>query len=823
MTSSECSGRWNSARWLELLCVLTLSLSGIGLFAAGLGVFHAPQIWVAGFLLTFAYGRFTQTISTSSPQPAPLWHLVLVIAVGLLFRLPPFVYVLGGQDQGLYFNMAMELASSGGFLPTDPVLASISDATTRATYLEGNTFRPAVYLPGIYVTADGLEFQFYRLFPVWLGLFADLFGVKGAAYGLTFLSLVSLLFFQRLAHLVSGSATAGLVAGILLAVNPLHAFFSKFPLTEVPTLAFSAMSFTYLATFWRASGSRAHGRFIALSAISIGMLFLTRITGFMYLPFVLAIAILAALFDVDQARRQGVTIWAALVVLLYTFSVLYGLEWSTRYSTDIYIAAFASTLGGNWTMLLLAAGVGAILAWLGAWAIASRESIRLGVVGRVEPLAAPVLPLLVLAVAALGAYKAYRLGFTEAYATDPWLGGRWGLSGQGYRSLRSTSLVVSAMYLSPFVFIGIFLCAFRASLTPLLYLLGLFVTWWLGYAAVLVWSVPYQPYYARYQISEVVPYALLFVVCTWALLDSSRLRSALGWLLLAGGLYSVVLVSLQVGKNEHQGVLESMDKITARFDTGDLVIVDRQIHAPQAVELTTAMLLTYRLNVMGMHRQDLATPEYLHSISSPFQEVYFLTKDAAAPEGFETIDSVRFVENAFKHGIEPPISLWRRADSRVFIHKLDESARPVAFGVGRRGVQFLKAGWSDPEAWGVWTNSTTAELLLESGKAGECSGQSELRISGRTYVNEKAPRQRLRFLVNDVVVLEKVASLESSQVVAGIPMPAGALEQGQLRLSIETPDATSPLSIGAGSDGRTLAFGLERVEFFCANPSPSGG
>lgn len=206
--------------------------------------------------------------------------------------------------------MAMELARSGGLSPLDPVLGAINDPAVLEAYRGGN-YQPTIFLPGVYTTADGLEFQFYHLFPVWLALLGDVFAPQGSSYGLTLLSLVSLLFFQRLAHLISGRASVGLVAGLLLAVNPLHAFFSKFTVTEVPTLAFSTISFVFLLSYWRSSSSQRHGRQLIVSALALGLLFMTRISGFMYLPFVFAVSAAVAIFDPDHGRRRGLLAWSA--------------------------------------------------------------------------------------------------------------------------------------------------------------------------------------------------------------------------------------------------------------------------------------------------------------------------------------------------------------------------------------------------------------------------------------------------------------------------------------------------------------------------------
>lgn len=815
--TNGASYRFDSWRSLELIAIFVLVLSVTGLVAARLGVFHAPQIWIIGLLLTFAYDRSTKTLSVTNSDCAPFWHLLLVLGVGLLFRLTPYAYILGGQDQGVYVNMAMELVRTGALEPVDLVLKAIADPSITESYLQGN-YNPTIYLPGVYSTAGGLEFQFYHLFPVWLALFADLMGVEGAGYGLTLLSLVSLLFFQRLAHLISGRASVGLVAGLLLAVNPLHAFFSKFPVTEVPTLAFSAMSFAFLVGYWRAPEAAGARRLLAISVSALGMLFMTRISGFMYLPFVLVLSVAVAMFELDPDRRRGVLVWSVAVVMLYAFSVMDGLRWSSVYATDIYRLSFAPLLGDRWRAWLMLLALGALLGWIAAWNLRARESVRL-IGQKLLLFGAGSLPVLALVLAALAAYKAYRLGFTDGYAADPWIGERFGLSGQGYRSVFSTSLVASATYLSPFVLLAYFAIGFRAAHRPLLCALLFFVFCFLGYVAVLQWNLPYQPYYARYLLSEFVPYVLLLVVCTWAEMGPGKFKATVAGALLLGGLYGMTLSALQIGKNEHEGVVDSLSRAISRIDDGDLVIVDRGLRTPSAYEIKTSFVFTYGLNVATMAAADLANQTYFSGLSRPFHDVYFVTQDPIPPRGFTASDSVHFVEQAFQHGVQPPVATWRRGDSELFVHRYSGETRDVAahfrFGAGQAGNALLGTGWSAPESWGIWTNSEAARLRLNPDTlAAGCMQQPALRLFGRAYVTAKSPRQRYRLLVDGVTVARAEVKIPKTVIHLVAQLPEEALFSDAIEIVVETPDAVAPSVLGYSNDTRRLGFGLERLEIY---------
>src|SRR5215813_12217852 len=100
-------------RTLELVAVYVFAASLIGLVAALAGHFHAPQVLVAALLLASGYAWRTRGAPPVPAAGASVPHLVLILGVALFFRVPAYLYVLGGQDEGVYVNMAAELARTG--------------------------------------------------------------------------------------------------------------------------------------------------------------------------------------------------------------------------------------------------------------------------------------------------------------------------------------------------------------------------------------------------------------------------------------------------------------------------------------------------------------------------------------------------------------------------------------------------------------------------------------------------------------------------------------------------------------------------------------
>lgn len=664
-------------RLLELLAAFVLAASAAGLLAARLGVFHAVPIWIIAGLCTFGYAGWLSRAKplSSGALVVPLWHLVLVVGIALLFRYEPYNYLLGGQDQGVYANMAAYLMRTGGLEPIDPIIAKITNPEVLQAYRQTN-YGNGHYLPGIYTVADGLEFQFYHLFPIWLGLFAGVIGVEHMGYATVFLSLVSLLFLQRLATLVSGNAVAGLVAGLLLAVSPLHAFFSKFPVTEVPTLAFSAICFTYLSTYWRAE-DESRMRYLVLALCAISAVFMTRISGFMYMPVIVGILFLALLLDPASPKRRALLIWAVIAVLLYAASVLYGLKWSHQYTTAIYELSFAPLLGPRWkTLIALIVVVMVMGLLLLAW-LCRRPQHRL-LLGRLPGLAAWCFPIIVSLATVIALWHAYRLGFTDVYADHPRYGNNgFKLAGKGLKSVGSVSLIAAALYLSPFMLLGFLMTVWKRPISIAVGVLMLLVCAFYTHVAAIQWILPYQPYYARYLISEFVPYLTVFVVVAWAVSEAGVRRLLLTTILILSGLWTAYLSVAQIGKNEHEGVARSLNRIASHVDAKDLVLIERSMRGPLGHEVKMPLLHVHGLNVVSVDPKDVEQSGYAHRLAKQYRDIFYLTTNTMSPDGFSEVDSIDFLERHYCHSTVPPTELCVRSDSRLLLYKRIKAPPPT--------------------------------------------------------------------------------------------------------------------------------------------------
>lgn len=408
-------------RWFVCVAVFVVVTSVIGLVTTLAGVFHAPQVVLVSLLLTAVYGYMVRSREQRLPGAVPRWrHVLLLLLVALPLRVPVYHYVMGGQDEGLYVNIAHYIQATDGINVNDPVRQSLQGTPYLDRY-DANNHLGTSYVAGVYKDGNAnshLQFQFYDLFPVWMALFIGMFGSTAGVYALTLFSLLSLVCFYRLALLLTGRHQAALIAGGLLALSPLHAFFSKFPVTEIPTLCFSLIGFLLLAAYFSAHKDERRSFWLCVSVGAFLCLFTTRISGFMYVPFMIALAWAALLMDEDVSRRRGLQFWAMAATVAYLASVLYGMRWSSHYAHDIYVGSFRPLLGEHWKAALAALSLFVLSFWLVTALWLKKHRLTQGYRRHISNLAHWAPTVIVYVALCVGLLKVYRLGWTGHYVSS---------------------------------------------------------------------------------------------------------------------------------------------------------------------------------------------------------------------------------------------------------------------------------------------------------------------------------------------------------------------------------------------------------------------
>jgi len=816
-------------RVLELTVVWVLAVSVLGLLTALAGHFLAPQICIAATLLTGVYAWRVRGDEESAARVPEWTHLVLLLLVCLFFRLPTFNYVLGGQDEGLYVNIAHYIERTGGIDVRDTTLDKLQGSPFVDRYLSDNRNKSGdFFVSGVYTkgpTDSALSFQFYHLFPVWMALFIGLFGSTFGVYALTFFALLSVLFMYRLALELTDSPRAALIAGLLLASNPLHAFFSKFPVTEVPTLAFSLIGFTYLARFWSAAPSSRPNRWLLLSMLSFGALFATRISGFMYIPFFVAMAMAGTVTDQDVVRQRSIHRWVMGVVALYALSVGYGLHWSHQYSEDIYRSSFERIFPSHWRVELGAVVVLGVMLWWGLnTAVKSGAGRAFGKF--VVALARRAIGPIVLLGLAVGAYRIYQLGWTTHFQGDHGLTVVWGLTGSHWRAVRASSLATLLVYLGPLMPLAFAGWALRRQDDPRIEFLRLFVAGFFVYVAVLQWVVPYGPYYARYLLSEIVPYMLLFVLVIWSRIPSGYGRHTLSVVMAITLIYSGAVTAAQLGKNESAGLYRSLAKMLSPVDSSDVVLLDViGPGLPDNSEIKTPIMFTFGLPAVTVSSTSLADPSYIAALNARYNDVFVLSPSADTPSGFQLTDSTRIKVWAYQWNHSYPHSIFLRENMNLYLYRLVRPIFPLGHPQGFQAPgawnQWLAKGWSHSESDGVWSNAKHAEIDIDPQALSRIRQGIRLTFKVNGLITAAHPRQRILVKVNGVQVATRTITYPDSHLLLDVEIPAADLDSTQkIQVTFDLPDAATPKSLGINGDQRLLAIMLESLT---ASPLDPGG
>lgn len=658
--------RRGSDRWLEALLAFIVGASLVGLATALAGVFQGATMALAGLAAAAFVGWRAGDVPASGLR---FRHALVVLLIALPLRLPVATYLQGGQDPGVYTGVAAHLARTGSVQNRDEDFTRLLRSGGVRQYVDDNYGDP--FLPGVYALEGNpprLVFQFYHLFPAWMALAIDLGGLSAASFALVFLALASLLFFQRLALALTGSHRLALTAGVLLALNPLHAFFSRFPVTEVPTLAFSSAAFAMLARYALAPAGERRTRWLVGSALAFACLFLTRVSGFMYLPIVLLVGIGARLFDEDRARARGLEAWSLGVLAAYVASVAYGLAWSGPYARRIYEDSFVPLAGVQWPAVLAIASVLVAIAWLalqgGTLHAAGRRAT-----GALLPLAmrciGPVLVLLTVVALA----KGWRLGFAAPPGAFEALRAFPGVVGAGWLSVAHLSLAATALYLGPLAFLA-FLAVAHARLPTPGRLLLLFVACFFAYAALLNWVLPYQPYYGRYLASELVPYALLLLVCALAWLPSRGPRIALAATLAITGAGYLALDLRQAGPAENTGAQASFAALAAWVGRDDVLVLDNyRGYGFEPKEIKAALAHGFGRHVVLARHRGVADLGYLRALDRAYGRVLLASAGPIAPHGFRRVGTVPLRATGFARSPWPagPRAPMLQADIHLFV------------------------------------------------------------------------------------------------------------------------------------------------------------
>ena len=233
------TGTWKGgpgAVVLALAGVVGLAVSAwTALTLAEAGVFRTVWAVAAGLLASggLAVGLWPAPKADAIPVR---WSLLVPLAVVLIWTVwsafPPDELILGGWDPGVYLHTAAQMVRHGSLQFPAPDLAAL-DPEGRELYAR-QLYVICEPFGGMRLLGDGqLSPQFYHLYPALLAVAYGLGGIRAALAVNPLLHVAAVLGLFLLAGRLLGSRRAGLLAALVLALNPIQIWQAKFCTAEL--------------------------------------------------------------------------------------------------------------------------------------------------------------------------------------------------------------------------------------------------------------------------------------------------------------------------------------------------------------------------------------------------------------------------------------------------------------------------------------------------------------------------------------------------------------------------------------------------------------
>ena len=279
-----------------------------------------------------------------------LWSLLVLIAIGLLFR--PHEDIFGGEDPGSYLNSGVTYGRQGALFHVDPLLAQVPPETRSAFYYGhagyGTTKDACLWVVNTDAALLGPHFQ--PAYPLLISVATQLGNNSWSLYVVPMFALFTGLVLMVLASRLLAHRLAGLIAFGCYLLNPLTLWHARCARPEIIAgfMVFAGLALLLLA--WQAR-SWTQWWDILLGALCIGAAPFFHITAwYLVIPTAFAIGLVILRGRMDFLLYP---LMALGMLLLF-----YG---QARYVTDYYhIQRFFEATFNYWLFLALGLAVLAV-------------------------------------------------------------------------------------------------------------------------------------------------------------------------------------------------------------------------------------------------------------------------------------------------------------------------------------------------------------------------------------------------------------------------------------------------------------------------------
>ncbi len=353
--------------YISVFGLLALVLTILGVYSLySLSIFSFLAI--AGFSLYF-YISGISFLEIFRLEPVQ-WSVgdfalaIILILIAYLYFFFPTESILGGRDNGVYILLGTYISKTGGLNLNDPLYSKLVPILGDSIH---------VGYPGIYSNytfgfsgdIGSLTAQFYHLFPAYLAIGYDLFGMEGLLRTNGFFGILSLLFIFAIVRRLIGVRGA-LVCVLLCGLNPAQIWNIRTTLSE-PLSQFVILFFLYMV---ERTMYRKNLWAVFFSGLLLGINSFNRIDSLILFPALFSFCLYIAFFA-KRYLKKSILLFQGFT-LLSCFAILYGILYSKPYFWELWKK-------GSLDKLVLISGVSIFLTytlWFSVRFDRIREKIR---------------------------------------------------------------------------------------------------------------------------------------------------------------------------------------------------------------------------------------------------------------------------------------------------------------------------------------------------------------------------------------------------------------------------------------------------------------
>jgi len=567
--------------------------------------------------------------------------LLPIVLIAIFLRLSPNLYLTGGQDPGTYVSLSKQYQENHSLYIKDELRDSLSDKA-KYYYDIGNVF---LGVKKFDIENSKYLMPFYPVFPSWMATFGEVFGSDNRVYALTMFSILSIVGMYLFSYEISGkNKKVGLLASFLLAINPLHVYFSRVPLTEIVSLTFFLFSFYYLMRFYRNFREGNKEKFsLVLSLICINALFYTRMNAVFFIPIIVLIPIISYFFGKNKLLLKYLTGYSIIWISTLILSFLYYKTLIPNLYNLVVGKRLLNYLESPISVIVL---ISIILISIGLLFFRKTQKIVKNIIyflyGKLSMIAIGIFFGLIL----------YGLYF---YVKEILIDNNYSIvSFNSLSYLKQLSFLTTFLYLSPIGLIllpvSLFNLVKKRKVTISILVISILVL--LGYCWGVLRLTQYHYYFTRYQLSELIP--LCIVLISVFLVDTSKKKFGkflLYFTIISSTVYFGYFSGLQLRD------FEGMDKTNYEYlndvlEENDLLFVANHKFG-SFNQIVLPMKYYYNINVFPMYYLSYTEKEEFIELKKQYDDVYILTTvsnlERLDEDSFEFITEINFRHNYFVH------------------------------------------------------------------------------------------------------------------------------------------------------------------------------